>query len=275
MFNDSQKCYPPFCGINSKVGAMPSSMHFKSYVLYPPLNDVAIRAISGAMLNGLYLDQPIPPDKYADVVRGSEIGVNIVPDRPIIKMARREYVDSFFIDGSLKLGTFSDFNRYDHEEIGDTAEGRFLLVGQNQSATAFAELGGGFDQLAFCCYAGDPDQNCIDRFGYDAAYRINKPVEFARAIMSCVGAIGVSYASCIYSKHKAVVSVIPQDFNFSVISPHLLDLAGIAKFFVKPAAYSHQCEFRFLWQMPNDIDLPVVIKCREAIRFCERVAIGA
>ena len=250
-------------------------MHFTSYVLYPSLSDVAIRAVSGAMLNGLYLDQPIPANKHADVVQSSEIRAGIIPKQPIIKMAKREHVDAFFSTGSLRLGTLNDFNKHDHAEISDASEGRFLLVGRNQHATAFAELGGGFDQFAFCCYAGDPDPHCIERFGYDDAYRINNPTEFAKAISASIGAIGFSFASCIYSKDKAVVCSIPDDFDFSVISPHLLNLAGLAKFFVKPATYSHQCEFRFLWQMPTDMEFPEVIQCKEAMQFCERVSNGA
>lgn len=251
---------------------MPSSMRFLSYARYQPLNDIQIRAISGKLLNGFFLDEPIPRSMLADVVQATDIRVGTVPNLPIMKMAKRDHVDSFFESGSLRLGTFNDFNSYEHAEIGDATEGRFLLIGRNNYATAFAELGGGFDQFAFCCYAGDPDPGCIRRFGYDDAYRINEPTGFARAVMGAIGAVSVSCASCLYSRDKAIASVIPDDFDFSVISHRMLELAGMAKFFVKPETYSHQCEFRFLWQMPSDVDIPAVIHCPEAVQFCERLA---
>lgn len=231
---------------------------------------MSIQALAGALLNRLSIHKPIPLDKFADVVDESRIPLNIVPERPVIKMAKSEHVEAFFRDGTLRLGTFSYYNEFDHEEIGDRTEGSFILVGQHPPTTAFVEISGGFNYYVFCCYSGDADDACMHRFGYDSSYRIVEVEAFATAIQKRIGAISYRFSECAYSKDKVIIGKVGSDFDFNVMSARLIDLVNEAKYFVKPVAYSNQSEFRFTWQMPSDVDVPLDIKCPEAIQFCER-----
>jgi hypothetical protein len=209
-------------------------------------------------------------ERYATVVKESAVQRMVLPSGPITKMARREHVESFLKDGRLRLGTFTYFNQFDHGEIGDSAEGSFVLAGRSSSKTAICKAAGGYDHYVFCCYNGEPDAVCIERFGYDSAFIIKDPKRFAAAISRALQAQHFEYASCVYSPHKAIVADVPDDFAFSVISHHLLDLANSAKYYVKPDRYSHQREFRFLWKMPRDVSAPVDLCCPEAAQFCEQ-----
>lgn len=243
--------------------------YITSYLIYSGINREKIRAISGALINRLYLDQPIPRDKFAEITEESTIPLNIVPDKPVVKMAKRQHVEAFFQNGALRLGTFSYYNHFDHEEIGDTSEGSFVLVGQHTDTTAFAEIAGGFNNYLFCCYGGAPDPECVERFGYDSNFTIVDIEGFASTIGKHIGAVDYRFAQCAYARDKVVIGTVDRDFDFNTISPRLLDLATEAKYFLKPDKYAHQSEFRITWQMTSDVDLPLDILCPEAIEYCK------
>ncbi|MCB0084965.1 MAG: hypothetical protein KDE47_28690 [Caldilineaceae bacterium] len=249
---------------------MNRATYISSYLIYNNIDLVAIQAVAGALINRLYLDQPIPYDKFASVVDEAQVLLNVVPTKPVIKMAKAEHVDAFFRDGSLRLGTFSYYNKFDHEEIGDRSEGSFILVGQCPPTTAFVEIGGGFDHYVFCCFCGEADQACLQRFDYDSSFQIVDIEGFATAIQKRLGALSYRFAECVYSRDKVVVGRVERDFDFNRMSARLLDFVNEAKYFVKPDKYSHQSEFRFTWQMPSDVDVPLDFQCPEAVQYCQR-----
>ena len=73
------------------------------YLLYPPnLPNDQIRALAGALKNGLFLDKPIPYDNFADITYESEFNGLAKPNSRIIKMSKIEHVNSFFKNVSIK-----------------------------------------------------------------------------------------------------------------------------------------------------------------------------
>lgn len=244
--------------------------YITSYLRYNGLDERAIRAISGALIHRLYIDEPIPPEKHAEIVYDTEIALDQIPETRVIKMSRKEHVEKFFDDGTLQLGNFNYFNSFDHEEIGDRSEGTFVLVGRRGDEFGFAEIGGGFHYHAFCAYAGDPDPKCIERFGYDSYFSIDDVDGFSTAILKTLRSNHYHYSSCVYRKDKVVVGDVSNNFDFNQISDRLLELVSEAKFFVKPRNYSHQSEFRFIWSNVSDLTAPKIIKCPEAIEYCSR-----
>ncbi len=245
----------------------------KSYLVYDKLEETPIRAIAGALLNNLYIDQEIPSDKYAEIVYEKDIPLNVFPTKPVIKMAKKDHIEAFFRDGTLQLGTFDYYNSFDHEEIGDSAEGSFLLVGCSPSHTAFAEMGGGYNNYVFCCYAGEPDEMGIKRFGYESYFEIVDILGFAKAIQSQIDATKRWYGACAYSTDKVLLGDTPPNFDFNVLSDIQLDLVNMSKYFIKPSTYSHQSEFRFIWQMHSDVEKPLIITCPKAVKFCRKSSI--
>ncbi len=250
---------------------MASSMHLYQYLDFGRrLDERQISGVCGALAHNLPLDKNVPPECFARLVPESAIRRMLVPLAPTVKMARREHVDAFFRDGIIRLGTFAYYNQFDHEEIGDPGEGSFILAGQSPTRTVVAHLAGGFNQYVLCCYSGEPDDACVRRFGYDDSFVINEPARFAESIANALGAEGFEYAACAYGPHKVMVGAVPEDFNFQIVSHRLLDLTTSAKYYIKPETYSHQREFRFLWQMPGDVKLPIDIYCPAAIEYCTR-----
>jgi hypothetical protein len=217
------------------------------------------------------LDEPLSDDLLAEITYEEQVELNQVPDRAIVKLARREHAEAFFATGQLRLGTFKYFAALEHAEIGDKTEGSILAVGQGPRSTVFADMAGGFDNYVFCCYAGDVDSTDVrKRFGYDTSYEIASVPEFSLAISLALNARSKSYGLCVYRRHRVLVSVGPQGVVKSEISAKLLDLVGVAKYFIKPDIYSHQAEFRFLWQTASDVEAPLDVVCPKAARFCRR-----
>lgn len=235
------------------------------------LTEDATRAIAGVLTHGLFLDQPIPVDKFANIVEASDFSLNVKPSSPVLKMSKSSHVDRFFEDDSIRLGSFGYFNQFDHPEIGDPNEGSFILISKGLDITAFVEIAGGFNYLAFCCFTGEPDQTCGEKFSYDAAFEIVDIEGFSLAIQNAIDAQSHLYGSCLYSKDRVIRDSAPVGFDFSVISAKLLDSVSEAKYFLKPIHLSHQSEFRFLWKMDADFSGFIDIKAPKAIQFCSRV----
>lgn len=243
----------------------------EDYLLFPPnLSDEQIRALTGALKNGLFLDQPIPFDKFADITYEKEFTGLQKPRAKIIKMAKKRHVDSFFEKGTLQLGAFEYYRNFDNEEVRDEEEGNTILVGSNSKQTAVITITGGFDQYVFCCYDGEAEQDIIEKFEYDSFFEIADLDGFSKAISKKLNAISNNKSQCIYKKDKVLVSNVSEEFKFGVISSHLENLGSISKFFIKPWRFNHQQEYRFTWKVNNDIVEPIIIDCPEAIQFCRK-----
>jgi hypothetical protein len=241
------------------------------YLLYPPnLPDEHIRALTGALKNGLFLDKPIPHDKFADITYESEFNGLEKPNSRIIKMSKKEHVDSFFKNGTLQLGTFEYYRNHENEEVKDIEEGSTILVGSNSKNTAVVTITGGFDHYTFCCFDGDADPEIIQKFDYDSYFEIIDPVGFQQAISKKLNAVFTMKSRCIYKNDKVLVSQVSEEFNFGMLSSHMETLGDISKFYIKNKRFDHQNEFRFTWKLPNDIKKPIIMDFPEAIQFCKK-----
>jgi hypothetical protein len=101
--------------------------HLRTYVEYPKLDMLNMRMVSGALAHELMLDQLIPRDKWCDVVDESQFAINVVPNDPIIKLSKKEHVDSFFRDGILQLGTIPFFHSLNIVKLATHSRGISLL----------------------------------------------------------------------------------------------------------------------------------------------------
>jgi hypothetical protein len=232
------------------------------YLLYGDLEKSKIEGISGAMIDGKV-------GRLAGLTYEEDIPLGTMPKGRIIKMSQKKYVDEFFDTGSIQLGNFEYYNQYEHEEIGDRTEGRFILVGRCPGKTGFTSIAGGFNYHVFCAYEGEPDPECIAKFNYDSYFEIKDVKGFSDAISKALASSDAKYASCIYRKDKALVGSVPSNFPFMSISPEQLKFFSEAKYFLKPERFSHQQEFRFIWDSIKDLTSPITIKCPEAIQYCE------
>jgi hypothetical protein len=239
------------------------SAYFLDYIVYENISDETACAIAGALT--------IPRDPFPQIVDETDFTLNVCPTFPIIKMSKSAHIDHFFNDGSLRLGSFKYFNEFDHPEIGDPTEGSFILVGKDRHITAFAQIAGGFNYLAFCCFAGELDQSISKEFNYDSAFEIVDIEGFADAVQSVINSTVYLHGECLYSKNRIIRGSANGFDFFSTMSNRLLDLVSEAKFFLKPIHLSHQSEFRFLWKMNKDFSGFLDIKVPEAIKYCRRI----
>lgn len=252
---------------------MPSSTLISTVVGYDrALGHDELRNLTGRIVNGLMLDQPITEQDLADITYENQIRLNRLPELPVVKMGRAEHVEQFFASGSLQLGTFKYFGKFAHPEIGDKSEGYIVAVAQGPRSTLLAELGGGFNNYVFCCYLGEEGRDFSQAsFGYDAGFEIVDVLGFANAIGRALKATRNSFGACVYRRHKVLVAVRPARIVFNTMSAELLDIVSESKYFIKPDHLSHQSEFRFLWEVPSDVEDAIVLRCPEAVAFCRRL----
>jgi hypothetical protein len=241
------------------------------YLLYPPnLPDEHIIALTGAIKNKLFLDKPIPNEKFADITYENEFNALANPNKKIIKMSKKEHVDLFFKKGTLQLGTFEYYRNHENEEVMDIEEGSTILVGLNSKNTAIVTITGGFDHYVFCCFDGEADPEIIKKFNYDSYFEIINPEGFQQAISKKLMATYSMKSRCLYKSDKVLVSQVSEEFNFGVLSSHMETLGDVSKFFIKDKRFQHQNEFRFTWKLQNDINKPIIMDFPEAIEFCKR-----
>ena len=233
------------------------------YLLYGDLDEEKLADISGFMIDR-------KGGRLADLTYEEELPIGVMPKKPIFKMSKREHVDAFFDRGTLQLGNFDYFSKSENEEVGDKTEGSFVLVGRCPGRTGFTKISGGFNFHVFCAFEGDADPSCIKKFDYDSYFEIMDIIGFQKAISARIRSSNAKYSRCIYKRDKALVGKVPEDFNFMTISSKQLDFVNSAKYFLKPNKFSHQNEFRFIWEVKEKLESPTIIECPEAIKFCRK-----
>lgn len=248
---------------------MTSPVRIYSYVRFAEIDPGYIPMITGQLLKNVGLVPKGGRTYHAEIVDEAQILLNERPEATVCKLGKEPHIRAFLEHGTLQLGTFDYYNAYDHEEIGDAAEGKFVLAVHVPPSLTAVAAGGGYDHYVLCCYAGGGDQQCARRFAYDASFKIRDISGFASAVGRRLGAVSFCYASCAYGRDKVIVSRSFPEFDLRTVSGRLLTLVNEAKYFVKPALYAHQQEFRILWQMPEPLKGPAVLDFPEAVSYCE------
>lgn len=232
------------------------------------LSDYEINMLCGYLAHG----RPITTQESVKPIPETRFELNVVPSEPIVKLSKKQYVDAFFDRGELRLGSFISFGEYDHAEIGDNQEGIATLLAKTSSGFIGGRYGSGFNQYVFCTSIGNPDHETMEKFGYDSGYTINDPEAFSNAVAESISAAASTFGRCVYHSHKAILG-FPKDANPYRLSYESGEIVTAAKHFIKPERYSHQKEFRFLWETPSDINDAKVFDCSSAIQYCSRLDI--
>jgi len=250
---------------------MNNSIHLVHYSVFEPkLNSEQIIGITSLMHDYNFPNNPNQSINIPIIARESDFENLETPCKKVIKMSKTNYIDNFFKDGSIQLGSFKYYQKFDNPEIGDKTEGWFVLVGENENQTIISVVSGGFNNYMLCCFDGDPDQNIINRFEYDDYFEINYLDGFTKAISNTLNATNYKRSKCFYALSKIMVGKVNPNFNPNIISADMIHLINNSKYFLKTSNFNHQVEYRFLWTIPSDIDDKKIIKCPEAIKFCKR-----
>ncbi|MFN9691136.1 MAG: hypothetical protein ACK551_03450 [Vampirovibrionales bacterium] len=193
----------------------------------------------------------------------------------IVKMSRKEHVDAFFKHGKLRLGSLETYRQIEHAQIGDISEGNLVLILKNSLMSRILDLQCGYNHHVFCCYTGHTNHNVMQEFGYDDGFEIENISGFRQAISNTLNIKEVRSGECLYKNLKALVLDVPStfnlDINFGMQLSQSLQLSQMAHYFLKNKHFSHQQEYRFVWENPNRVSNFIDIECPEAIQFCKRL----
>lgn len=242
----------------------------KSIIMEKPfLTDQELREKTGSLLKSADSEELY----FADITYVEEFKKLKSPKGRVLKMAKKEHVDSFFKEGILQLGTFNYYKKKENPEIGDSSEGDYIVVGRHPGVTWIFQMIGGLNNYVFCCYDGEPEPKVIERFGYNDCFEITDLEGFSNAIKKSLNAVKSFKSKCVYKKDKVLIGNLPIDQDFrAVVTEVKLGMDNEAKYFMKFPIYEHQNEFRFIWQMQSneEVEDPLLIHCPEAIEYCRR-----
>lgn len=232
------------------------------------LSDFELKRLCGALVHDTAFDQHLKSWQFVKPIPEKRFKLGVIPQVPIIKLGKKEHIDAFFESGDLQLGSFDYYNKFDHSEIGDNQEGIVTLIAKTPFGVIGGKYGSGYNQRMFCAFAGDIDRGTMKRFGYDSGLVISNPLEFCKAVAASTGATSYAFGECLYHPHKAVIGFPGDTVNRHEISHRTGEMVNAAKHFIKPERYSHQKEFRFLWEQSSDVSGARIFDCSSARQFC-------
>lgn len=244
---------------------------YKHMWIEKKLSDFELQGLCGALAYNIPFEGKMKPWQFVKPVPERRFKIGKVPQSQIIKFGKKEHVDEFFRTGSLQLGSFKYYSSFEHSEIGDNEEGVATLIAKTPFGATGGKYGSGYNNLIFCTYLGNADDATMKKFGYDSGFLITDPKAFASAIAHSLGTNSYFYGKCIYRRIKAVLGFPGNDVERHTLSRKSGEIVQAAKYLIKPAQYSHQQEFRFLWEQPEDISGTKIIDASEARRFCKRL----
>ncbi|MDP3515608.1 MAG: hypothetical protein Q8S94_00440 [Pseudohongiella sp.] len=236
------------------------------------LSEFELQGLCGKIVHDTKIDQPIKPWQFVKPVPERRFRIGATPQKPIVKLSERRYVEQFFQTGLLLLGSFDYYANFEHSEIGDNTEGGWVTL---LAKTPFGVTGGkyssGQNNRMFCTYLGNPERKIMKKFGYDSGFVITHPEHFCNAIAESIGALSASFGQCIYRTHKAVLGFPGKEANPYELSHRCIEIVKAGKYLIKHERYSHQHELRFLWELKEDALGAEIVDCGSARKYCKPI----
>ena len=204
----------------------------------------------------------------------------------IFRYMPKVYVDAFFLDGTLRLSSFSAFSKHKDEQRMDKTEGNGILVNTDNEGTGqtvYALMSQGYDAYVLC---GSTRYNSglAEAFAADSGFRINDPTAFGCTIAKALPGFRAGLeGACIYVDDKTVnrkagkidlesMRIDPdnKELDMGKMLSTISGIAGDDMYFLKNMKYQHQDEYRLFWSAGHDINDFIEVKCPDAVQFCTR-----
>ena len=195
----------------------------------------------------------------------------------------QQFIEEFFSTGRLRLSSFHQFKNYADEERGDDHEGKNVVTGIGDNITITAGVEQGHNSLILCTSVRG-DNDLMRQFGCTGFFRIVDTHMFGRAIANRIsGCTDGLEGFCTYKDahliRKKMLPRISSEIQYDQgaapdlerVAEVVMGLSGLEGFFSKRMKFSHQCEYRMIWNLDRDVDDVVFVDCPEAFEFCERV----
>jgi len=197
----------------------------------------------------------------------------------------QQWVDKFFETGELMLTSFARCSQHRDEQRADEFEGMALVVGRGPGDLRFesqVRMGADFYLL---CTSVRGDKSLMQEFECDGFFRINDTFGFALAIAKKLGGFLRGFEGmCNYTDRLVIEKPIPAGLTalFDGSTPAVLErqaaavmqIAGVDALLAKRTAYANQLEYRLLWNVDHDVTDSIVVRCPEAVQFCEKITGG-
>lgn len=204
-----------------------------------------------------------------------------------IRYLEKQYVEDFFSSGWLMLSSFHKFRKHLSEELGDVNEGRVNLQIKSATSEHAVMLIDGSCAFVFSTSTIE-SKDLMKELSpkYEEGFRIHDTVAFSHAVAAKVPEfIGGFQGACVYRDDLVVRRNNAADFTFvppnseADAAQHMENYQryveqqnNLESFLLKSLRYSRQNEFRFVWRTSLEHrQEELLIKCPDALRFCERL----
>lgn len=223
------------------------------------------------------------PQPSVSVQFGSEWKVR----RPYLyRYLEKEFVDSFFENGTLRLSSFFAFSKHKDEARLDSSEGKGIVTHVNsegEGQTIFTVLGLGVNSYVMSTSLHFSPELESD-FNTDSGFRINDIFGFCNAISRHIPGFQTGLEGpCFYLEERVLdrdmgridieswrATPDSKSLDLGKVSQSLFGMAGDDLCFLKTNIHSRQVEYRLMWNSSIGADSVLDIHCPEARTFCSR-----
>ncbi len=184
------------------------------------------------------------------------------------------FIDRFFNEGELFISSFINFKKYPDNELGDPGEGSlWLTIKEKSNESQILSISEATNNQYCLSTSTVLDDSLKIKFKSDGVFRIIDPNRFVLEITKSLTRVkGVYLGNCIYVAKREItkmVNAISKDDNLNI--NRATSIAGIEPLFLKKNIHQHQSEFRIIWITDRDVNDGLIIRCPEAIKYCDKI----
>lgn len=204
----------------------------------------------------------------------------------LFRFLESRYVDQFFIDGTLRLSSFSQFHKHQDEQRLDVREGKTMFVhrtsqGGGQTIEAWTTHGLNAYVLSTTMRY---DEELLKAFHCNSYIRINDSTNFGMAIARQVPSLIAAFEGpCLYQDKKIIEKDLgfvdmnqfrdsknPASVRKDLLNSFIVSQMQHLPLFLKDKSYAHQTEYRFVWITREGASDYLDIKVPDAIGLCDK-----
>jgi hypothetical protein len=200
----------------------------------------------------------------------------------IFRYLNQEYIDAFFDSGSLRLSSFVRFAEHSDEQRFDPDEGEAVAIAYGEpDGVVQVEYQLGAQSYVLSASVVE-SETLIEAFRVDGYFRIDNTTAFAAQIANTLPYFsGGLEGPCVYGEgraHSRTGGFSLKDLDSDSdkgIGPKSLEIAQGAvspsAYFLKERSFSHQAEYRLLWNSSREVSPTIDVVCPEAREFCTKI----
>lgn len=193
-----------------------------------------------------------------------------------------KWMDNFFETGEIQLSSFLKFRGYKDEMQGDKNEGEAAIICEDENHnTHIIGYESGINAYVLST-TKSLDEKVVKDFNGKCAIRINDPTKFGLEVSKKLPFVTSGLeGSCDYvesrnkflEKHLNTKNLIASIKELDKRNAHgvLSELTMGMELFAKLKKYAHQKEYRFIWFSNRPVSDAIMVRCPEAIEYCEKV----